>query len=109
MNDYWQNFKKKFQEGVQTVSEKTEELTRIGRLKLQIIAVKRDIEKSFTELGGRTYEILISANKKEIEKNPDIGSIVDEIREQEMKLQQLETDVKEIQNLRREKQSDDDE
>ena len=107
MSDYWQNVKKNLQDGIRTVSEKTEELSKIGRLKIQIIAVKRDIEKNFTDLGGRVYEILNSKSKTDIEKDAEIVGIVVATKDLEKKLKQLEENVELIQSLRREKKSGD--
>lgn len=105
MSEFWQSVKKNLQTGMQTVSEKTEELSKIGRLKIQIIAVKRDIEKNFTDLGGRVYEMLNSRNKTGIEKDPEIAAIVAVTKELEKKLQQLEDNVESIQSLKRDKKS----
>ena len=93
---------------MQTVSEKTEELSKIGRLKIQIIAVKRDIEKNFTDLGGRVYEMLNSRSKTGVDKDPEIIGIVAAIKELEKKLEKLEENVEAIQSLKREKKSGND-
>ena len=52
----WEKIKKSVMEGVTTAAEKTEEYTKIGKAKLDILAVKRKISKNFTELGGIVYD-----------------------------------------------------
>ncbi len=57
----WENFMEEVvstvKEGLNRLAQKTDQLTQIGRLKLDIISIKREIEKEFTELGGRVYEL----------------------------------------------------
>jgi hypothetical protein len=100
MSNFWESLKKNVQEGIHTVSEKTDELTRIGRLKIEIIAVKRDIEKSFIELGGRVYELLKSEKKISLTKDQQINTVADKISGYEDRLHQLEEDVEKIQQLK---------
>jgi hypothetical protein len=103
MNTFWESLKKSIQEGVHSVSEKTDELTKIGRLKIEIIAVKRDIEKSFMELGGRVYESLKSETKISLTRNTEIQNLAKKISGFEEKLEQLETEIRQIQELRTKK------
>ena len=53
MANLWDDIARTIREGVDTVVEKTEELTRIGRIKVDILNIKRKVEKNFSELGGR--------------------------------------------------------
>jgi prefoldin subunit 5 len=105
MSTFWESLKKNIQQGVQTVSEKTDELTKIGRLKIEVIAVKRDIEKLFVELGGRVYDILQNQEKASISKDDEIKKLVERIENFEKKLHELEERIQNIQDLRREENS----
>ena len=89
MSTFWESLKKNLQQGVQTVSEKTDELTKIGRLKIEVIAVKRDIEKLFVELGGRVYDILQNQKKASIPKDDEIKKLVQRVEKFEKKLHEL--------------------
>ena len=103
MSSFWESVRKNVQQGLHTVSEKTDELTKIGRMKIEIIAVKRDIEKCFVELGGRVYELLQSEKKISINKNTDIQKLAEKISGFEDKLRQLEEEVAQIQELKSKK------
>jgi hypothetical protein len=85
----WENLKKGLEQGIKTISEKTEELTEMGRLKLEILSVKRDIEKQFIELGGRSYQILKTDGTARIDQDTPIKELVEKIRMQEKKLDEL--------------------
>ena len=53
-------------DGLNKLAEKTDQLTQIGRLKLDIISLKREIEKNFAELGGRVYQLATEEDAKEL-------------------------------------------
>lgn len=97
MENVWQKIKDSLAEGFQNISEKTEEMTRIGRLKLEVIAIKRDIEKAMIELGGRVYHRF---KDKTILDDPDIKSLVKSIKEKENKLKTIEEKIEQVRNQR---------
>jgi hypothetical protein len=98
MAPIWERVKSGLVDGYKLVSEKTEELTKIGRLKLDIIATKRDIEKTMIELGGRVYH---KADKKEminLDKDTALQDLVRKIKKYEQKLKKLNDEINHIQN-----------
>jgi prefoldin subunit 5 len=105
MSTFWESLIKNLQQGIQTVSEKTDELTKIGRLKIEVIAVKRDIEKLFVELGGRVYDILQNQKKVTISKDDEIKKLVGRVEKSEQRLHELEERIQNIQDLKREENS----
>ncbi|MFQ5606164.1 MAG: hypothetical protein ACE5HS_23075, partial [bacterium] len=66
MANLWDDIAKTIREGVDTVVEKTEELTKIGMIKMDIINIKRNVDKNFSELGGKVYHLLVEENKAQI-------------------------------------------
>jgi len=99
MDNFWDNFRKNFKTGVRTVYRKTGELTRIGRLRLEIVAVKRDIEKAFVELGGRLYHRIDQERKYDTKDDPEVAALVTKIRGKEDRLEELEKKIREIQDI----------
>ncbi len=63
MANLWDDIAKTIREGVDTFVEKTEELTKIGRIKVDILNIKRNIDKNFSELGGRVYHLVVEEKK----------------------------------------------
>jgi len=100
MENLWFKIKKGLTDGYQNLSHKTEELTQIGRLKLEIIAVKRDIEKAFIELGGRVYQVFQENGEVNQLSDQEINKLVKEIKELETKLHDLEKKVEGIKSQR---------
>ena len=58
MENLWGKIKKSVIEGASYAAEKTEELTKLGKIKIEILNVKRKISGQFSELGGITYEAI---------------------------------------------------
>ncbi len=89
----WDNIRQGFKEGVQFTVQKTEELTRIGRLRLDILSQKRKIDRKFSELGGLVYESLREEDREKMEIEAAVQSVVNDLRELEQRLKDLEADL----------------
>jgi hypothetical protein len=98
MADFWGSLRKNLSDGIKKVSAKTEELTQIGRLKIEVIAVKRDIEKSFIELGGRVYHQLDEDGTYDVRKDENIQRLVKTIKDFEKKMKKLEKEIENVQS-----------
>lgn len=95
MNKFLNSLSKIIVDGYNNISEKAEEVTKIGRIKIEIIASKRDIEKLFVELGGRFYS---NFNSKEFDflKDKDITDLISKVKEKEKKLESLKKRIEKI-------------
>lgn len=100
MGTTWNKIKKSMSAGYQNLSEKTGEMTQIGRLKIEIIAIKRDIEKAFIELGGRVYHNLEKKNEDDILSDQRIKKLVKDIKSLELKLKSLELKIEQVRDHR---------
>jgi len=98
MTDFWDSLKKNLSDGIKKVSAKTEELTQIGRLKIEVIAVKRDIEKSFIELGGRIYHQFDQDDSYDLKKDENIQNLIKNIKDLEKKMKKLEKEIAKVQS-----------
>ncbi len=101
MTDLWEDIQKTIREGVTTIAEKTEELTKIGRAKVEILNIKRQIERQFTELGGKVYNLIAEEGSARVASNPEVKEVIAEIQRLE---KQLEVKRKEIEDLSRGKE-----
>ncbi len=102
MAKLWEKIKDVVQEKASTVAEKTEEFTRIGRVKLEIAKIKRDITKSLAELGSETYNLINEEKGAEIAESDKVKRLVEDIKFLERK---LEDKTKELEALRKERES----
>ena len=92
----WDKIRKSVTEGMTTAAEKTEELTRLGKAKLDVLAIKRRISKQFTELGGLAYEASKDKKPEEAFKSPEISVLIDTIAELEAGLARKEAHFEEL-------------
>ena len=96
-NSLWDNIKKGLVEGFQVASDKTSEYTQIGRLKIDILGIKKEIEEKFIELGGRVYHQINEKKEYNFKKDADINKLISEIVKLENDLVQCN---QELENLK---------
>jgi hypothetical protein len=99
MGTTWKKIKKGMSDGFQNLSDKTDEMTQIGRLKIEIIALKRDIEKAFIELGGRVYHQW-GEKENDLLSDQRIKKLVKDIKVLETKLQSLQAKIEKVREHR---------
>lgn len=83
-------------EGLELVIDKTEEYSRIGKLKVDIFGIKRNIERQFVELGGRVYELMTAEQTPDIRKDEECKKIVETVKSLEKQLQDKEAEIEKV-------------
>ncbi len=92
----WEKLRKGFVEGLQTATDKTSEYTKIGRIKIDILGLKKEIEENFVELGGKVYHFVTHEKNYNLKKNKEIQQIIERIKELESELDAYEEEIKKI-------------
>jgi len=82
----WDDITKMFKKGVSVVAQKTDEYTKIGKIKVDIIGIKRDIEKQNLSLGKKVYQLLVEDKDNKIASNTEIKEIIEKAKEFNEKL-----------------------
>ena len=90
MGDLWEKIRKSVIDGVQVAAEKTEEYTKLGKIKIEILNLKRKISKSFTELGGITYEAIKGGTAKKELESDKVNAIIETLKELDSELEAKE-------------------
>lgn len=88
MAKLWEKISKTVVDGVTTAAEKTEEYTKLGKAKIDVLAVKRKITKNFTELGGILYETAKTGKTGDAFKNPEVTALIDSLKGLEKELEE---------------------
>ncbi len=96
MANLFDDIKKNLKEWGSVAAEKAEELTRVGRLKIDMLSLNREIEKNFVELGGKVYELIYKEDQGRIKSNDEVKKIIQRIATFE---ETREEKVKEIHKL----------
>jgi len=102
MPEFWKRVKKTLKESAEiikekaiTVAEKTQEVTEMGKLKIQVMGLSRAAEKNFAEMGGRVYELLESGVKN-ILFDAKLRKLIDKARQYEEKINKAEEELKSL-------------
>jgi hypothetical protein len=83
-------------DGLELVVDKTEEYTKIGKLKVDIFTTKRNIEKQFTDLGGRAFELLTGDDPESLQKDDKVTKLIEDIQSLERELKEKEADIEQV-------------
>ena len=96
MANLWDDIAKTIREGVDTVVEKTEVLTKIGKIKIDILNIKRNIEKNFSELGGRVYQLNTKEKETEISTDKEAREVIECIKILEKELDNKKSELAKV-------------
>lgn len=90
------SLKKGFLDGLHSATDKTTELTKIGRIKIDMLGLKKEIEEKFVELGGRVYHNAAEKNETCVDKDIHIGQLILQIKELEKELSAYKDELRRI-------------
>jgi len=104
MATLWDKVKKNLAEWYSVAYDKTDELAKIGKKKLEIAGINRTIEKHMLELGGKVYDLIAAENKgSEVADDEKVKELVEEIKKLEEQLKLKEEEIETIKKEKREK------
>lgn len=95
MSDLWQSIKKNLYETSEVIADKVDEYSRIGRVKIDVMNIKRKLLRKFTELGAKTFERLENEDGAELKDDLDIGALIEEIKDIQQELASKKQELKE--------------
>ena len=96
---FWEDLSNLFKKSVTVVAQKTDEYTKIGKIKVDIISIKREIDKKHTDLGRIVYQLIAIDNTTKISTNDQVKTTVEKLKELNSKLNQKK---EELETVRRE-------
>ncbi len=89
----WEDVKKGLKDTVTYVTEKTEELTSIGKLKMDIAGLGRKTDKKFNELGKLVYTKMEKEEGIVLDSDDDVKKIITEIETFEKEINDKEKEL----------------
>jgi hypothetical protein len=97
MDTLWDKVKKNLVDWYGTAYEKTDELARVGKKKIEMTGVNRAIERHLSELGGRVYDMIVEQGKSGvIAKDARVKELIEDVRELEEELKGKEAEIEAI-------------
>ena len=103
MAPLWDDVKNAIVDGYVYASDKAEEVTQIGRAKVEILKLNRQIARLMGEMGGRVFEMFESDEQAAI---PDDESLVDSVEKIRGFRQDISKWEKEIEQAKIERDAD---
>ncbi len=95
MADFWGKFKKNILESFNEAIDKTEELTSVGKIKMEILHIEHHLDEKYAELGKYVYE-KFDTGAKRLALDETISRIQKEIDELQTVLLKKEKDLVKI-------------
>ena len=97
MDTLWDRVKKNLVDWYGTAYEKTDELARVGKKKIEITGVNRAIERHLSELGGRVYDMIVEQGKSGvIAKDARVKELIEQVQDLEEELKGKEEEIEAI-------------
>jgi len=103
MDTLWNRVKKNLVDWYEMAYDKTDEMARIGKKKVEITGLNRSIEKHFSEMGGRVYDLIVEQGHRGNRTADDdaVQRLVAEVKELENRLRQKEDEIESIKDVRK--------
>ncbi len=103
MDTLWSKVKKNLVEWYEMAYDKTDEMARIGKKKVEITGLNRSIEKHFSEMGGRVYDLIVEQGHRGNRTADDdvVQRFVAEVKELESRLRRKEEEIETIKDDRK--------
>ncbi len=95
-NDFWTKLKKRFCEVSSAAADFTEEQAIIGKLKFEILNLKRKFDRKKSSLGGRLFEMSQEDPKPDVFEDIEVISLLSEIEDLENKIDAKNREITEV-------------
>jgi len=79
--------------GLSVAAREAEDLTKIGKLRLEMLTTKRNIDRAFSELGGRVYDMLTGEQKRSVPADKQVKELIERIKKLEEELERKESQL----------------
>ncbi|MDM7924777.1 MAG: hypothetical protein QUS35_02060 [bacterium] len=98
MTPIWDDLKKSVKDGLSVAAAKTEEYTRIGKAKLDLMNLNKSLNAAYHDLGVTVYQQASAETKKNAAQDPKVKDHIGRI---EKLLQDVRDKEKEIEEIRK--------
>jgi len=96
MGTFWQDLKSTVKKTVDVAVEKTDEYTKIGKIKVEILSLEKKTDKAFRELGETAYAMLKKSSTAAVGGNPEIQKLAGTIDGLKKSIKSKESEVEKI-------------
>jgi len=93
MASLWDDVKNAIVDGYVYAADKAEELTQIGRARVEILRLNRAIARTMTRIGGRTFELFEEHAEDTLGTDEEINNAIDRINTLRQKIAEWEEEI----------------
>ena len=93
---FWEDLSRVFKKSVSVVAKKTDEYAKIGKIKVDIIGIKRDIDKQFNSLGANVYRLIVDESNTRVASNEEVKEILDKVKELNKTLNEKKEELEKV-------------
>ncbi len=106
MSKFWDDVKNAIVDGYVYAADRAEELTQIGRAKMDILSTNRRIANAMSEVGSRVFELYDDGKANDILEDASILSVIEQIKDERKELERLRAEIAEIRETREAESTD---
>jgi hypothetical protein len=107
MAPLWEDVKNAIVEGYVYASDKAEEMTHIGRAKMEIMKLNRQTARTMTDIGGRVYDLFEKGEGAGAGSDGKIVEAVENIKRYRSEIGRWEREIEKAKAERREQEATD--
>ncbi len=96
MESLWVRIRQSLKEGLLTAAEKTEELAKVSKGKINLMGLRRRIAGILAELGGRVYHLSTVEKTLAIADDEEVQALIEGIKVLEKQLKEKEEEIQRI-------------
>ena len=96
MSKIWEDLKTYVKQGATAVAEKTEELSKVGKIKIDIMGIERNLQKTLSELGGQVYHLAADDKKAKLLDDEKVQEIIEKVKDFETQLEEKKQELEEV-------------
>lgn len=100
MSSLWDDVKNAILDGYVYAADKAEELTQIGRAKVEVLRLNRTIARTMSEIGGRVFDLFEHGAQTDIPNDDSIAQAVGRITALRTEVQKWEREIERIRTER---------
>ncbi len=100
---FWEKFRHGVTHSYHVAADKTDLYARVGKRRLKILSINRTIDRSFNELGEKTYNLIAAGSAGALEDDLAVGALIGRIKDLEGELTAQEAEIEKIHHESREK------
>jgi hypothetical protein len=100
MSSLWEDVKHAILDGYVYAADKAEELTQIGRAKVEVLRLNRTIARTMSEIGGRVFDLFERGAQMDIPDDESIAQAVKKIAALRTEVEKCEQDIERIRTER---------